>query len=163
MKSSIKQRLGGFTLVELIITLVILGVLSITVAPKFLGSSTEDAYAYRDRTLSALRTMQLRAMQNTATSACHTLYISDDLIAPPAPDSCVGGGSTNNADFLVIQIDQQRSDVRFNTQDSNGLEFTNLSFDPLGRVNQSCSNECRIDFTLAAVCITGEGLIYACQ
>ena len=67
MISSSKQRLRGFTLIELIITLVILGILSVTAAPKFLGSSTEDAYSYRDRTLTALRTVQLRAMQNTAT------------------------------------------------------------------------------------------------
>ncbi|WP_164835554.1 type IV pilin protein, partial [Pseudoalteromonas sp. TB51] len=70
MNSSSNQRLRGFTLVELIITLVILGILSVTAVPKLLGSSTEQAYSYRDRVLNALRTVQLRAMQNTATSSC---------------------------------------------------------------------------------------------
>ncbi|GEK53192.1 pilus assembly FimT family protein [Pseudoalteromonas espejiana] len=162
MNSSSNQRLRGFTLVELIITLVILGILSVTAVPKFLGSSTEDAYAYRDRLLNALRTVQLRAMQNTATTSCHTLYISTTLVAGPEPGACTGGASTNNSEHLVVQINTQRSDVRFNALDSNANVFTQISFDPLGRVDQNCTVQCKIDIDLAAVCISGEGLIYAC-
>ena len=163
MKSSSKQRLRGFTLIELIITLVILGILSVTAGPKFLGSSTEDAYSYRDRTLNALRTMQLRAMQNTTTTSCHKLYITPTLIAGPTPDNnCVGGADINNSDHLVIQIDTQRSDIIFTALDSNANEFTHISFDPLGKSDQNCTTQCRIDVGLAGVCISGEGLIYAC-
>ncbi|MBH0025456.1 MULTISPECIES: type II secretion system protein [unclassified Pseudoalteromonas] len=162
MKSSSKQRLRGFTLIELIITLVILGILSVTAVPKFLGSSTEDAYSYRDRALNALRTVQLRAMQNTAMASCHTLYITSTLIAPPTPDTCIGGADANNTDHLVVQIDTQRSDITFNALDSNANIFTQISFDPLGKSNQTCTTQCRIDVGLAGVCISGEGLIYAC-
>ncbi|KAA1152390.1 prepilin-type N-terminal cleavage/methylation domain-containing protein [Pseudoalteromonas sp. FUC4] len=162
MKSSSKQRLRGFTLIELIITLVILGILSVTAVPKFLGSSTEDAYSYRDRTLNALRTVQLRAMQNTAMASCYTLYITSTLIAPPTPDTCIGGADANNTDHLVVQINTQRSDITFNALDSNANIFTQISFDPLGKSNQTCTSQCRIDVGLAGVCISGEGLIYAC-
>jgi len=162
MKSSSKQRLRGFTLIELIITLVILGILSVTAVPKFLGSSTEDAYSYRDRALNALRTVQLRAMQNTAIASCHTLYITSTLIAPPTPDTCIGGADANNTDHLVVQIDTQRSDITFSALDSNANIFTQISFDPLGKSNQTCTTQCRIDVGLAGVCISGEGLIYAC-
>ena len=156
MISSSKQRLRGFTLIELIITLVILGILSVTAVPKFLGSSTEDAYSYRDRTLNALRTVQLRAMQNTAMASCHTLYITS------TPDTCIGGADTNNTDHLVVQINTQRSDIAFSALDSNANIFTQISFDPLGKSNQTCTTQCRIDVGLAGVCISGEGLIYAC-
>jgi len=162
MKSSSKQRLRGFTLIELIITLVILGILSVTAVPKFLGSSTEDAYSYRDRTLNALRTVQLRAMQNTAMASCHTLYITSTLIAPPTPDTCIGGADANNTDHLVVQINTQRSDITFSALDSNANIFTQISFNPLGKSNQTCTSQCRIDVGLAGVCISGEGLIYAC-
>ena len=162
MISSSKQRLRGFTLIELIITLVILGILSVTAVPKFLGSSTEDAYSYRDRTLNALRTVQLRAMQNTAMASCHTLYITSTLIAPPTPDTCTGGADANNTDHLVVQINTQRSDIAFSALDSNANIFTQISFDPLGKSNQTCTTQCRIDVGLAGVCISGEGLIYAC-
>ncbi|WP_165735286.1 type II secretion system protein [Pseudoalteromonas sp. C8] len=162
MKSSSKQRLRGFTLIELIITLVILGILSVTAVPKFLGSSTEDAYSYRNRTLNALRTVQLRAMQNTAMASCHNLYITSTLIAPPTPDTCTGGADANNTDHLVVQINTQRSDIAFSALDSNANIFTQISFDPLGKSNQTCTTQCRIDVGLAGVCISGEGLIYAC-
>lgn len=162
MKSSCKQRLRGFTLIELIITLVILGILSVTAVPKFLGSSTEDAYSYRDSALNALRTVQLRAMQNTATTSCHKLYITPTLIAPPAPDTCLGSADANNSEHLVVQVNTQRSDITFNAIDSNANTFTEISFDPLGRANQTCTTQCKIDVGLAAICISGEGLIYAC-
>ena len=162
MKSSSKQRLRGFTLIELIITLVILGILSVTAVPKFLGSSTEDAYSYRDSALNALRTVQLRAMQNTALRSCHKLYITPTLIAPPTPDTCTGSADANNSEHLVVQINTQRSDITFNALDSNANTFTEISFDPLGRADQNCASQCKIDVGLAAICISGEGLIYAC-
>ena len=162
MGSSTKQRLRGFTLVELIITLVILGILSVTVGPKFLGSSTEDAYSYRDRVLAALRTTQLRAMQNSAIASCHKLYISAVLIAGPTTDTCNGGADPNNQDDLVVKIDTQRSEIVFTALDGQGSLFTEINFDPLGRSDRNCNNTCRIDVGLAGVCISGEGLIYAC-
>ncbi|MBC6986534.1 prepilin-type N-terminal cleavage/methylation domain-containing protein, partial [Alteromonas sp. BZK5] len=54
----------GFTLVELIITILVIGVLAVTAAPRFLGNDTEEAIALRDRTLQVVRNMQFRAMQN---------------------------------------------------------------------------------------------------
>ena len=162
MVRAYKQRLRGFTLVELIITMVILGILAVTAGPKFLGSSTEDAYSYRDRALAVLRTVQLRAMHNTALGSCHTLYITNNLIAGPTVDTCSGGPDASNSEFLVVQIDSGRSDVQFNAVDSNGDGFSQISFDELGRIDKNCSIRCRIDVSLAAVCISGEGLIYAC-
>ena len=101
-------------------------------------------------------------MQNTATASCHTLYITSTLIAPPAPDTCIGGADANNTDHLVVQIDTQRSDITFSALDSNANIFTQISFDALGKSNQTCTTQCRIDVGLAGVCISGEGLIYAC-
>lgn len=162
MKYTCKQRLRGFTLVELIITLVILGILSVTAGPKFLGSSTEDAYAYRDRVLAVLRTAQLRAMQDTGLTSCHKLYITATLIAGPTPDTCTGGADVNNPEDSVVAIKTQRSDFVFTALDDKGAQFTQINFDPLGRSDQSCDGTCRIDISLAGVCISGEGLIYAC-
>lgn len=163
--TSRKQQLRGFTLVELIITLVILGILSVTAVPKFLGNSTENAYSYRDRALAALRTIQLRAMHNTAMAsakACHMLYVSPTLIAGPTPGTCSGGADTNNSKHLVVQINTQSSDVVFNALDSNNNVFTQVSFDPLGKTDLNCTAQCRIEVGVAAICISDEGLIYAC-
>ncbi len=156
------QRSRGFTLIELIITLIILGLLSIAVAPKFLGNESESAYAYRDRVLAVLRSVQLQAMHNTAATSCHKLYVNDKLIAGPSVDTCTGEPNSNNPDFLVVAIDSS-SDIAFSAQDSNGAAFSEFNFDPFGRIDQNCLTSCRISVAVVAVCISNEGLIYACQ
>ena len=70
----------GFTLVELIITILVIGVLAATVAPRFLGNDSEEATALRDRTLQVVRNVQLRAMQNVNDTSC--VKITPSTIAP---------------------------------------------------------------------------------
>ncbi|WP_133405669.1 prepilin-type N-terminal cleavage/methylation domain-containing protein [Parashewanella tropica] len=55
----------GFTLIELIATMVLIGILAVSVAPKFFGPSSYSAYAVRSELISYLRNTQLRAMNNT--------------------------------------------------------------------------------------------------
>ncbi|MEI8617796.1 hypothetical protein P4S63_13350 [Pseudoalteromonas sp. B193] len=90
------------------------------------------------------------------------LFILPPHLLLPTPDTCTGGADTNNTDHLVVQINTQRSDITFSALDSNANIFTQISFDPLGKSNQTCTSQCRIDVGLAGVCISGEGLIYAC-
>ena len=158
------MKARGFSLVELIITLVILGTLSVTVLPKFFGPSVFDSYTTRDQGLSVLRTMQLRAMQNTG-AACHKIIISPTLMAPPPIDTCTNTADNNNADYLVVALEVARTDVRFVTTDTNSNSFTVIEFDSLGRTNTTpnCSNGCRIDMGEADICINNEGAIYGCQ
>ncbi|RLV59038.1 type II secretion system protein [Parashewanella curva] len=74
----------GFTLVELIATMVLIGILAVSVAPKFFGPSSYNAYALRAELISYLRNIQLRAMNNTdkcfrfsATSQGYQTLIAD--------------------------------------------------------------------------------------
>ncbi|MDP5212765.1 type II secretion system protein [Pseudoalteromonas tunicata] len=154
----------GFSLVELIITIVILGTLSVTVVPKFFGPSIFDSYTARDQALSALRTMQLRAMQNTG-APCHKIVISPTLLAPPTVDTCGNTADNNNADYLVVALDSASTDIRFSAKDANNATFITIEFDSLGRTNNTpnCSTMCRIDLGEADICINSEGVIYGCQ
>ncbi|MBE0364909.1 MSHA pilin protein MshC [Pseudoalteromonas ulvae UL12] len=158
------MKARGFSLVELIITLVILGTLSVTVLPKFFGPSIFDSYTARDQGLSILRTMQLRAMQNTG-AACHKIIITPVLMAPPAVDTCTNTADSNNADYLVLALDANRTDVRFSTLDTNNTSFSVIEFDSLGRTNgvPNCANTCRIEMGEADICINVEGAIYGCE
>lgn len=70
----------GFTLVELIITIILIGVLAVTAIPRFLGSNNEDAYTLRDRTLAMIRSIQLQAMHNLNSNNC--VKITTTLVAP---------------------------------------------------------------------------------
>ena len=106
----------GFTLVELIITILVIGVLAVTAAPRFLGNDTEEAIALRDRTLQVVRNMQFRAMQNVQDTSC--VKITATIIAPPAGHDCANALSTAfDADQVV---DASSTDFTFQTADENG-------------------------------------------
>ena len=153
------MKKNGFTLVELIITILVIGVLAVTAAPRFLGSDTEEAIALRDRTLQLVRNMQLRAMQNVQDTSC--VKITNTVIAPPAGHNCANPLSTAfDADQVV---NASNTDFPFQTADENGDSFSQIRFDGFGRpTNIVCSTNCKIQISTFAMCLQSEGAIYAC-
>ena len=150
---------NGFTLVELIITILVIGVLAVTAAPRFLGSDTEEAIALRDRTLQLVRNMQLRAMQNVQDTSC--VKITNTVIAPPAGHDCANALSTAFDDDQVINA--SNTDFTFQTEDENGNSFSQIQFDGFGRPrNIACSTDCKIQISTFAMCLQSEGAVYAC-
>lgn len=149
----------GFTLVELIITILVIGVLAVTVTPRFLGSDLEEAISLRDRVLQFTRNMQLRAMQNVNDPSC--VKITATAVAPPASHDCSQALSTNfDADQVISSAG---TDFSFVTTDENNATFSQIQFNNLGQpTNIACSGTCRISVGSFAVCLEQEGAIYAC-
>jgi MSHA pilin protein MshC len=56
------QAERGFTLVELIVTMILVGILAVAVIPRFADQSAFDARGFRDGTLSVLRYAQKSAV-----------------------------------------------------------------------------------------------------
>ncbi|NRD72481.1 type II secretion system protein [Shewanella sp. VB17] len=54
----------GFTLVELVTTMLLIGILSVIVLPRMMTSSSYSAFTLRDEFISELRKAQLLAMNN---------------------------------------------------------------------------------------------------
>lgn len=57
-------RQSGFTLVELVVTIILIGILSVTVLPRLLSSSSVSGFTLRDEVIGELRKAQLMAMNN---------------------------------------------------------------------------------------------------
>jgi MSHA pilin protein MshC len=131
-------RPRGFTLIELIMVIVILGVLAVFAAPRLFNTADFNARGFYDETLSLLRYAQKSAIAQrrtvcvvfTATSTVTNVTLT---MAPAAPTAAVstpgcGGsavamaGPTGSAAVVTA-----KSDVTFDTPP------TNFNFDGLGQ------------------------------
>lgn len=72
----------GFTLIELILVIMLIGILAVTVTPKFLTSEGFEEYTYQAQVITKLRAIQYRAMQQTAGSFdnCHNIEIQQEIL-----------------------------------------------------------------------------------
>lgn len=69
----------GFTLIELVATIIVIGVLSVTVLPRFSDRSGMAEYALRDQLVSLTQHAQQRAMFDHS-GACYSLSIQADRV-----------------------------------------------------------------------------------
>lgn len=74
----------GFTLIELVTVMILIGILAVNVLPKFDGTASYEAHSHRAQLISALRLTQQRAMQQTDPDAvaigqpyCHQLIFDN--------------------------------------------------------------------------------------
>ncbi|MBA6293379.1 prepilin-type N-terminal cleavage/methylation domain-containing protein [Colwellia sp. MB3u-70] len=152
-KSLNKSLSQGFTLIELIIVIIILGILSVTVAPKFFTAKGFSEYGYRTDVIAKLRLIQLKAMQQTQAdnSECHRVLLTTTKLG--TPDVCAS--SEDNATKVQI-ADQDK--VTF----SSNITNNSFLFDSMGR--PSCTAPCQITITgeqTISVQIESEGYIHA--
>jgi MSHA pilin protein MshC len=162
---SLSQRLNqGFTLIELIIVIIILGILSVTVAPKFFNAKGFSEYGYRTDVIAKLRLIQLKAMQQTQAipqadnSYCHRVLITDTKLG--TPDDCHDTPSFNSTwqdSATKVKIADQ-DNVTF----SSNIPDNSFLFDSMGR--PSCVDTCIITIEgeqIISVQIESEGYIHA--
>ena len=89
MKSLIKNQMIselGFTMIELVVVIIMLGIMATTVVPKFFTSTGFQEYTYQDEIITKLRSIQLRAMQQaniSDDSVCHTVVVTEKALGVP--------------------------------------------------------------------------------
>jgi MSHA pilin protein MshC len=167
-KSLNKSLNQGFTLIELIIVIIILGILSVTVAPKFFTAKGFSEYGYRTDVIAKLRLIQIKAMQQTQVTAedrsqennryCHRVLLTDKKLGTPDDcDDTPSFDSTWQDSATKVQIADQ-DNITF----SSNIIGNSFIFDSMGR--PSCADACKITINgeqTISVQIESEGYIHA--
>ncbi|NRA60368.1 MAG: prepilin-type N-terminal cleavage/methylation domain-containing protein [Psychrobium sp.] len=83
------KRQSAFTLIELILVILILGIMSVTVLPKMFGSSSVEHFTVRDQFIGQLRLVQLQAMNQL--ERCNRLIITSSYFGVEANNSASCG------------------------------------------------------------------------
>ena len=139
----------GYTLIELIVVVVVLTILSVTIAPRFFTTSGTSEYLYQDQLLNLLRRVQMQAMQCT------------DCVIPTVDitsSSVLVTGTSCSDDSSMALCPSERDAISFSAN------TTPIGFDSLGRP-QGCIGVCQLTVQGASalrVCIETEGYIHPC-
>jgi len=155
------NRNKGFTIIELVLVIVLMGILAVTVAPKMFNSSGFQEYAYQAEVVASLRNIQLKAMQQTDDSMpqadgsmCLSVTVTSKLLD-------ISNLCRPNSEPHIIDVEIDESDsIIFQTTGNADTEFF---FDSLGRP-VSCFNPCQIILQgseTLRVQIESEGFIHA--
>ena len=173
-KYSMKKS-HGFTLVELVTVIILIGILAVSVLPKFDGTASYEAHTQRAQLISALRLTQQRAMQQTDSgdNYCHQLIFDNTNSRYGVPNriDCTITVFPNNwepdATGLVVEgvtfsIDGQANNIAV-TFNSMGRPINN----PSPALPNNCKDGCiinvqsSIDPDPLQIKIESEGYVHA--
>jgi MSHA pilin protein MshC len=143
------QHHAGFTLIELIVVLIIIGVLAVSLVPRFFTSSGTSEYLYRDQALNLLRRVQMQAMQCTDCTSPQITISANTILA---------GAASCTDDSVLALCPVARDNIRFTATASP------IQFDSMGRP-VGCSGSCQLTVqgeSALRVCIETEGYIHPC-
>ncbi|CAM3870306.1 Tfp pilus assembly protein FimT/FimU [Vibrio aquimaris] len=153
----------GFTLVELITIVILLGIVSAYASSRFFGKSSFDAQLIEQEVLSSLRLTQLRSMNRSG--FCGRWLISSNQVIQVSPTLSAGSCSTtlptDTSDSSYVN--GQEANVQLSLEADGNVNF--IDFDTLGRPEQ-CSSDCTVTLTGQSgvqrfICINAQGGIYA--
>ncbi|PLC58198.1 type II secretion system protein [Photobacterium carnosum] len=150
----------GFSLIELIMVIILIGILSATAAARFSGRSEFDAQITRDQAISLIRQLQISAMNG-------------DSQPLTVESNCLGVCEYSLTDTNDSLRYAQTQTTFAMSQQPSGISLKSLSFNLLGQptVNNlstvvlSCTSGCTITITAknnhqASICINSQGYIY---
>ncbi len=157
------RNLAGFTIIELVVVIILLGIMAVTVIPKFYNSNGFEEFTYQAEVITKLRNIQLRAMQQTDDSQCHKVVLTNegDRIGLMANDSEQSDNChVSNYEGVTTSVILEGEQLVLTTNASDNT----LSFDSMGRP-LGCSAPCEIIISNASnsliILIEAQGYIHA--
>ncbi|HHX8308714.1 prepilin-type N-terminal cleavage/methylation domain-containing protein [Vibrio diabolicus] len=99
----IRSSALGFTLMELILVIVLLSILSLFAASRFIGSGSFSAYALQERVISVIRQVQVNRMQSNVASPDNNfhLQVSSSCIGSVAACALTGSAQDARSDVVI--------------------------------------------------------------
>jgi len=170
-----KNIQSGFSLIELIIVITILGILSLTAVPRFFGSVGFSEFAAQQELRSALKVLQTKSMYDSSGTYCYRMIfdLPSQLIGPStasyspatAAASCANTIAIDAPDTLTLRESNfDDKNVTFSTSDG-GAAFSFVQFDALGRPSTnvgSCASGCQVTISgeqTVRICIGSQGFV----
>lgn len=170
-------------MLELVVVLMVLGILAVMVAPRFGGSDGFAEHTYQARLISALRTMQQRAMNDTRNfSQCYQVNIrtgADSAFGPPTlsyqfeSTDIVDIIRTCRTNLLNSDGDAEYLSTSETEMVEAGVQILGndlkIEFDSMGCTidsGLSCQEDYRVEIQgqhTLAVCVEPQGYIHACD
>lgn len=157
----------GFTLIELIIIIVVIGILAITAVPRLLTTSDYAQRSVQDQIISQIRLAQLRALNDR--SGCYAVYIGANAQGIYKVTRNTDGSCPTN---YALQEQSDTTDkvvININGEFASNADPLKILFDTKGRPDNStdctAGSRCKIDITAkqsSSVCIESEGYVHAC-
>lgn len=156
---------NGFTLVELIVVILLLGIISVYAASRFSGRASFSTITTQSELLASLRLVQSRAMQRSG--YCNRWLLSASEAKQVSPSRFAGACDNSQFDANDASVvNAADSDVSLSLSNDAGNNY--LDFDALGRAAQCQSTICTVTLSntkngeTRQICINRQGYIYGC-
>lgn len=164
----------GFTIIELVTVIVLIGILAIAVLPKFDGTASYEAHTHRAQLVAALRLTQQRAMQqtNSIDGYCHQIVfdVVEEINVYGIPDRRDCSNKTFPTPIKDWEPDASGHKVDSDYQISYSIDGLvnpkSVGFDWMGRPTFDCAGGCEINVIRPSeqnlsITIEPEGYIHA--
>ncbi len=150
---------NGFTLVELIIVIIVLGIISTFAAIRFIGTSSFSTFSAQEQVISVIRQIQVNRMQSNVSAA-------NDSFRLAINSDCLGSVTACRLD-LSNSVQKSQADTRSDYVRETDISFspanTIIDFDLLGNPSVSAGVNITINSTTssnsAQVCINSQGYV----
>lgn len=155
------SKQAGFTLVELVTTIILISILAVVVLPRLFTQSSYSAYSLRNEFISELRQVQQKALNNT--DRCFRVTVSGtgyQVSQFPARNGAACSGTALSPNPLYTQAFQGSAQLVLVSTNSSNFS---LDFDINGRPSLACNGPCInvIANDTVMINVSSEGYIYA--